>query len=414
MRPPQRSTLVAALLVLAVTAAATQAPGVSARPAATAAIDRQLLAAVERHDVPGVVAMATSRRQVIYRGAFGMADVGNARRMTPDTLFRIASMTKAVTSIAAMQLVEQRRIALDDPVDKYLPSFADLWVFDSFDSATGDYRLRRATTPITIRHLMTHTSGLGYDFTSPIVRDFKPRDGGQNPVGPLLFEPGERWLYGTSTDWLGRLVEAVAGMSLDEYFRRMIFDPLGMSDTLFNVPSFKEPRLATVHRRQQDGSLVEQPRQAPRPVIQFNGGGGLYSTAGDYIKLLQMLLNGGLLGRARILSAETVAAMGRNQIGALGVTTLKTAMPERSNDFSFIADGRDRWGLGFLITADRVQGKRSVGSLSWGGIDNTYFWVDPVRGVGGVIMMQVLPFADPLALKVYDSFERGVYQLPPS
>jgi len=374
-------------------------------------IDQELRAAIERHDVPGVVAMAATKNRILYQGAFGMADVATARRMSTDVIFRLMSMTKVVTSVAAMQLVERGRLGLDDPVETYLPSFARLWVFDSFESESGDYRLRRATARVTLRHLLTHTSGLGYAFTSPILRDFKPKNSDQNPVGPLLFEPGERWHYGTSTDWVGRLVESVSGLSLDEYFRREILEPLGMTDTFFIVPAYKQPRLATLHRRGSDGRLAEQPRQAPRPVTEFNGGGGLYSTAGDYLRLVQMFLNGGRANGARILSSDSVAAMGQNQIGALGVGAMKTAIPETSNDFSFIADGRDKWGLGFLIAGAPQSGRRSAGSLSWGGLNNTYFWIDQERGVGGVIMMQLLPFADAKALGVCEAFERGVYRL---
>jgi CubicO group peptidase (beta-lactamase class C family) len=184
-----------------------------------------------------------------------------------------------------------------------------------------------------------------------------------------------------------------------------------MEGTFFNVPESKQERLVNINRRSPDGRLAEQPRQPPALVARFNGGGGLSSTATDYLTFLQMLLNGGQRNGVRILAAETVAMMGTNQIGDVGVGALKTAMPERSEDFSFIADGRDKWGLGFLITTDRVPGKRSPGSLSWGGIYNTYFWIDQTRGVAAVIMMQILPFADKQALQVYDAFERGVYRL---
>jgi methyl acetate hydrolase len=388
--------------------------GVTALPLSAQAqqpqlIDRQLGAAVADKTIAGVVAMATDRRGVIYRGAFGAADVATGRPMTLDALFRIASMTKAITSTAAMQLVEAGRFGLDDPVSKYLPDFAHLSVFDAFDGATGAYRLRPATRAVTVRHLMTHTSGFGYPFTSAILRDFKPRAG--DPPEPLLFEPGERWHYGTSTDWLGRLVERVSGETLEAYFRRHIFDPLKMPDTFYNVPSDKQARLAAVHRRAPDGSIVKDQSQPPPTIATPIGGGGLASTADDYARFLRMLLNGGELDGARVLSAATVELMSQNHIGALGVPALKSAMSERSADFTFVADGRDKWGLGFLITADHVPGKRSAGSLSWGGINNTYFWVDPARGVAGVILMQFLPFADPKALAVYDGFERGVYSL---
>ena len=377
-------------------------------------IDQSMRRAVERKDVVGVVVMAADRERVIYRGAFGVADIDEARHLKVDALFRIASMTKAITSTAAMQLVEQGRFAIEDPVEKYLPEFAKLSVFESFDSASRAYRVRPATKAVTIRHLFTHTSGFGYNFTNPIVRDFMPRAGEAYPVGPLVFDPGGRWLYGTSTDWLGRLVEKISDLSLENYFRQRIFKPLGMLDTFYFVPKDKEPRLVTVNRRLADGSIVKDSVQPLTSGFTPIGGGGLSSTANDYIRFTQALLNGGELEGARILSASTVALMAQNHIGALGVSALKTAMPERSDDFSFIADGRDKWGLGFLITADAVQGKRSAGSLSWGGINNTYYWLDPTRGITGVILMQFLPFADRKALALYDAFERGVYQLAES
>jgi methyl acetate hydrolase len=376
-----------------------------------ASIDDEMRRAVERKDVAGVIVMAADRKHVIYQGAFGLADIGEARPLQIDALFRIASMTKAITSTAAMQLVEQGRFAIEDPVEKYLPEFAKVSVFESFDGATGAYKVKPASKPVTIRHLFTHTSGLGYGFTSAIVRDFKPRAGEDYPVGPLEFEPGERWLYSTSTDWLGRLVEKVSGLTLEDYFRQRIFTPLKMTDTFYHVPKDKEARLVTVNRRQADGTMVKETVQPPTSGFTPIGGGGLSSTAGDYIRFTQALLNGGELDGARILSSGTVALMGQNHIGAIGVPALKTAIPARSDDFSFIADGRDKWGLGFLITSDAVPGKRSAGSLSWGGINNTYFWLDPARGITGVILMQFLPFADRKALALYDTFERGVYQL---
>lgn len=377
----------------------------------TASIDKVLGDAVRRGDTPGVVAMAADRHGVIYQGAFGVADTSNARPLTTDAIFRIASMTKPITSVAAMQLLEQGRFSLEDPAEKYLPELAHLSVFESFDPKTGAYTVRPAKKTVTIRHLLTHTSGLGYNFTSPIVRDFKPRAGEEYPAGPLLFEPGERWVYGTGVDWMGRLVESISGKTLEEYFRERIFGPLAMDDTFYNVPDGKQRRLVAVHRRRIDGTFERDPNQPPFAVTRFNGGGGLASTAVDYTHFLQMLLNGGAWNGARILSADTVAAMSKNHIGTVGVGALKTALPERSSDFTFVNDGRDKWGLGFLITTDQQAGKRSAGSLSWGGINNTYFWVDPARGIAGVILMQFLPFADSKALAVYDSFERGVYQL---
>jgi CubicO group peptidase (beta-lactamase class C family) len=406
------SIVAASLLTAGVGAAQRSQVGVRATPAAS--LDQTLSAAVTRGDVPGLVVLAATRDRILYQGTFGKAEVGRDRPMTADALFRIASMTKAVTSVAAMQQYERGHFALDDPAEKYLPELANLMVFESFDQATGAYKVRPAAKKVTIRHLLTHTSGLGYGFTSPTLRDFKPRDGEKYETGPLLFEPGSQWIYGTGVDWAGRLVEKLSGKNLEEYFHERIFTPLGMSDTFYNIPEIKQARRVTVHRRQDgraDAPLTEQANQPQRPATTFSGGGGLSSTASDYIRFAQMILNGGTLDGARILSADTVALMTKNQIGDVGVSALKTAQPDLSRDFTFIDDGRDKWGLGFLVTTSRVAGKRSAGSLSWGGIYNTYFWIDPARGIAAVVMMQLLPFADTKALAIYDIFERGVYDL---
>jgi len=382
-------------------------------PAGDAAIDAALRSAVERNDVPGVVALVTNRDRVLYEGAFGVADVGTKRPVAKTSLFRIASMTKPVTSLALMQLVEQGKVSLDDPADKYLPELVGLKVIQSFEPATGEYTVRPAATRATVRHFLTHTSGLAYPFTSSIWRDFKPKAGEVYPFGgPLLFEPGERWHYSTSTDVVGRLVEVISGQKLEDYFRQHIFVPLKMYDTSYNVPPEKGARLVAAQQRageRMDGTIVLQSPQPGLEIAAPIGGGGLASTANDYGRFVRMLLNDGQLEGVRVLKAETIALMSQNQIGSIGVPALKTALP-RSADFTFIADGRDKFGLGFLITSDAVPGKRSPGSLSWGGINNTYFWVDRSRGIAGVILMQYLPFADAKALAVHDAFERATYQ----
>ena len=377
---------------------------------ARAAVDKVLSDAVARGDVPGVVAMVTDRNGVLYQGAFGMADVGTGRPMTVDTIFRIASMTKPVTSLAAMQLVEQGRLSLDDPAEKYLSQLANLKVFETFDANSGAYTVRPAKRAPTVRHMLTHTAGLGYNFTSAIARDFKPRAGETYAAGPLLFDPGEQWLYSSGIDWAGRIVEKLSGKNLETYFRDHIFGPLGMSNTSYSVPDDRQRRMTVVHLRRPDGMFQVDPAQPPMLVAQPIGGGGLASTGSDYVRFLQMLLNQGTLNGARIASRETIAVMGRNQIGSVRVRALKTAMPERSSDFTFVADRRDKWGIGFMIAADRKPGGRSAGSLSWGGLYNTYFWIDRERGIAGVILMQFLPFSDSKALAVYDAFERAVYQ----
>jgi CubicO group peptidase (beta-lactamase class C family) len=404
---PVRFATAVVALVLAGTAYARQPE--PARPS-SAAIDAVLAGAVARGEVPGAVAMATDRRGVVYQGAFGVADVASGRPMAVDTIFRIASMTKPITSLAVMQLVEQGRVGLDDPAEKYLPQLANLKVFETFDARTGAYTLRPAATAPTVRQMLTHTAGLGYNFTSPIVRDFKPRAGEAYPAGPLLFEPGDEWLYSTGIDWAGRIVEALSGKNLETYFHDHIFAPLGMVETSYNQAEDRRRRFSFVHRRRPDGTFQVDPVQPPMAVTQFIGGGGLASTGPDYLRFLQMLLNEGALNGVRIASADTIAEMGRNHIGAVGVRAVKTAMPGRSSDFTFVADGRDKWGIGFMISADGKPAGRSAGSLGWGGLYNTYFWVDRTRGIAGLILMQYLPFADSKALALYDAFERKVYE----
>jgi methyl acetate hydrolase len=402
------------IIGIGVAAAALDGAANAQNSAASTALDAILRAAVERKDVPGVVALITDRERVLYRSAFGVADVATGRPLALDALFRIASMTKPVTSVALMQLVEQGRLDLDDAAEKYLPELVGMKVFESFDAATGAYQLRPASKPPTVRQFLTHTSGLAYPFTSTIWRDFKPKAGETYPFGgPLLFDPGERWHYSTSTDVCGRLVETISGQRLEDYFRQHIFAPLKMDDTSYNVPEAKGLRLVAQQQRagkNMDGAVELQNPQLGLTIALPIGGGGLASTAEDYGRFVRMLLNGGTLDGARVLKAETVALMGQNHIGAVSVPALTSALP-RSADFTFIADGRDKWGLGFLITSDQVPGKRSPGSLSWGGINNTFFWIDPARGIAGVIMMQYLPFADAKALAVHDAFERGTYQL---
>src|SRR5580704_13711204 len=401
--------------IIGVTMAALTATAEAQTSPASTAIDASLRGAVERKEIPGVVALVTDKKRVLYESAFGVADVGTGRPLKTDALFRIASMTKPVTTTALMQLVEQGKIGLDDPAEKYLPELKNPMVVESFDAKTGDYKLRPASRPATVRHMLTHTSGLAYPFTSAIWRDFKPRAGETYPFGgPMLFDPGERWHYSTSIDVVGRLVEVVSGQKLENYFHDHIFVPLKMNDTSYNVPEAKGPRL--VAQQQRDGAKMDGPvvLQIP-PLVGLTiaepiGGGGLASTAEDYGRFMRMFLNGGELDGVRVIKAETVALMSQNQMGTVSVPALKTALP-RSADFTFIADGRDKWGLGFLITVDQVPGMRSPGSLSWGGINNTYFWIDPARGVAGTIMMQYLPFADAKALAVYGTFERGAYQL---
>jgi methyl acetate hydrolase len=398
------------------TATAARAQDATAPGAALARIDTVLRAAADLGEVPGVVAMAATDQGLLYEGAFGARDLGKGPAMTRDTLFRIASMTKAVTCVAAMQLVEQGKLTLEGPLPDIDAALSAPQVLDGFDAA-GAPQLRPAKRPITLRHLLTHTAGFVYEtWNADIVRYVKASGMPSTTTGklaalrlPLAFDPGERWEYGINIDWIGRLVEAVAGRPLEDYVRDHIFAPLGMRDSSFVPAPEQRARQASVHVRKSDGSLAPQPLETGFTAEFYAGGGGLYSTAPDYLTFLQMLLAGGSFNGERILAPETVARMGRNQIGDLEAGILKTSLSARSNDVDLMPGVSLRWGLAAMINLQPGPHGRSAGSLTWAGLYNSYFWIDPARRVAGTIMTQILPFADHRALKLYGQFERGVY-----
>ncbi len=381
-------------------------------------IDSVLREAVERGDVPGVVAMAATSEKIIYEAAYGKRFVGQSEEMTLDSVFWIASMTKPVTSVAAMQLVEEGHLSLDTPASQYLPGFAELQVLEGIDATTHKLQLRPPKRPVTARHLLTHAAGFGYEMWNPLLHDAmvagmlpgieEPGDGFLK--APLVADPGEQWQYGISTNWLGRIVENVRGTDLDQALATHVFRPLRMDDTHFNLPASKVPRLVTLHARQNDGTLVETPRSTPALVTYFDGGGGLLSTAADYTRFLRALLRGGELDGVQILKADTVALMGKNQIGELEAGKMRTVMPQLSNDVDFFPGSANRFGLGFLINTQPVDGGRAAESLAWAGLFNTYFWVDPKQDVCGVLMTQILPFYDAKAIELLGQFERAVYK----
>ena len=383
---------------------------------ANATIDAALKAAIDAGTVPGVVAMATTANGPIYEGAFGVRRLGDAPAMTLDTVFRIASMTKAITCVAAMQLVEQGKLSLDDPVPPIDPGLSSPQVLDGFDAA-GRPILRPAKRPITLKHLMTHTAGFCYgQWNADLSRCIAALDMPLMATGklaamrmPLMFDPGERWEYGINIDWIGRLVEEASGQKLDAYFAEHITGPLGMTDTGFAVTAEQRARQVSVHQRAPDGSLTPQPFEPPMEREFLAGGGGLYSTAGDYLAFLQMLLRGGTLNGRQIIKPETVALMGENHIGDLPAGVLKTNNPPLTNDVDFFPGQPVRWGLGYMLTLDPGPNGRNAGSVTWAGIFNTYYWLDPKRQLAGVIMTQILPFADHDAVALYGAFERGVY-----
>jgi methyl acetate hydrolase len=384
--------------VLASAAAVSAATMLGFGPAARAAddphaaIDQALRRAVDTKEVPGVVAMAASDKGILYQGAFGTRSAAGGAPMTIDTVFRIASMTKAVTSVAAMQLVEQGKLKLEDPVPAIDPALASPQVLDGFDAA-GAPIVRPAKGPITLRHLLTHTAGFTYEvWDANTTRYVKASGVPSMSTGklaalrmPLEFDPGARWEYGINLDWVGRIVEAVSSQPIDVYFREHILGPLGMKDTGFMTSDEQRSRQAVVHQRQPDGSLTPQPLETRQTPEFFSGGGALYSTAPDYLTFVQMLLHGGTCNGAQILRPETVALMSKNQIGDLQAGILKTQQPGRSNDVDFFPGQQVRWGLGYMIN------------------------MEPVKRVGGVIMTQILPFADVQTVKLYGQFESGVY-----
>jgi methyl acetate hydrolase len=386
---------------------------------ARAAISQLLDDAAKRGDIPGVVGLVVDRRGVLYEGASGWLNVGHNLPLSTDAIFNIASMTKPVTSVAIMMLIEQGKLSLDDPVSKYLAGFDNPQVITKFNDADGTYETRAARRTMTIRHLLTHTSGIGYGFSSPILARFlqdRQKQWWEMPFLQdeilLLHDPGEKWTYGTSTRVLGFIVEKITCVSLETYFREHIFSRLNMVDTSFAVAADKQSRVITAYSRI-DLKFLEQPRGVipSVPTPPFLGDAGLYSTAHDYGQFIRMLLNHGHLGSVKILSERSVSIMAQNQIGPVVVSQQPTANPDLTRPFPLGA-GHDKFGFGFQLTAesaDAVQ-YRGPGSLSWAGLYNTEFWIDPRRGIGGVLLMQYLPFYDENAIRTLRAFEAAVYR----
>ncbi|MGY3531716.1 MULTISPECIES: serine hydrolase domain-containing protein [Bradyrhizobium] len=381
-----------------------------------AQIDQVLRQKSEAKEIPGVVAVAATGKDVIYEGAFGKRDLSKSDPMTADSVFWIASMTKAVTSAGAMQLVEQGKLSLDEPIGKLLPDLAAVQVLDGFD-AKGEPQLRPAKKPITLRQLMTHTAGFAYDMWDANLGKYLEKTGTPGIITclnaalktPIMTDPGTRWEYGTNIDFVGKAVEAASGKKLDAYLRDNMFAPLGMSDTAFKISDDMRKRLVGMHARGEDGTLAAIPFELEQNPEFHMGGGGLYSTAADYIKFCQMILNKGKGNGNQVLKAETVATMGQNHIGELTVDKMTTAAPMYTNDVDLWPDIVKKWGLSFLINTAKTPEGRSAGSLAWAGLANTYYWIDPSRDVCGVILTQLLPFADKHSLEAFAGFEKGIY-----
>lgn len=399
--------LLAILLFLDHTTRSAGLPSLSSTGAAS--FDRMFQAAVDKGEIPGVVAAVTNKDQVLYIRAFGKQDVAKGVPMSKDTVFRIASMTKPITSVGIMMLYEQGTLRLDDPVANVLPAYRGREVMATFNEKDATYTTRPANREITIRHLLTHTSGLSYPFTSPTVLAIQTKTGKDPKDLPLLFDPGTKWNYSPATGVLGDVIVKLSGQSLEEWDQARIFRPLGMVDTSYTPAPGKAARLATVHQREATG-LVEN-ANPPLYTPDVRGDGGLVSTASDYAAFLQMLLDEGSWHGKQLLKPQTVRLMTSNQIGSVVVDTMPAAIPRRSASFPFGA-GKDKFGFGFQLTVTdgaRTH-ERGAGSYTWGGINNTHFWVDPKNGIGVVILTQVLPFYNATSMEVVNRFERLIYE----
>jgi CubicO group peptidase (beta-lactamase class C family) len=365
-------------------------------------LDALLDDAVAANRTPGVVAMVATADGVVYERAVGLP---------ADTVFAIASMTKPVTAVAVMQLVEAGKVGLDEPAHTYLPELAALQVLE------GGV-LRPPKSPPTVRQLLTHTSGFAYEIFNRDIADLVQSgtlatlftNTGDFLAAPLVFDPGSRFEYGISVDWLGRLVEAVSGQSLDAYMRASIFEPLRMTDTYFNVPAEKQQRVAAQFARLPDGTLAALP-STPPAVEFFSGGSGLYSTASDYSRFTRALLAGGELDGHRILQADTVAMVARNQLGELPLSPIATMDPQVVVAGLVMPGSIDAFGFGFALNRTPLASGRGAGTLSWAGLFNTYFWIDRDNGISAVLLTQALPFGDPGARKLVDDFDSAVYRV---
>jgi methyl acetate hydrolase len=380
-------------------------------------LDKVFSQAVESRAMPGIVAAVATDAGLIYEGAFGKRTLGQPASMTADTVVWIASMTKAITAAAAMQLVERGKLNLDRPAVEVVPDLDKARVLEGFDAA-GQPRLRLPSRPITLRHLLTHTAGFSYEIWSPDIARYQTAT---NTPGittctnaalttPLLFDPGDRWEYGISIDWVGKMVETASGQKLDRYFQENIFRPLGMYDTSFKISPSQRARLASVHQRDDKGALAPIEFEIPQEPEFLMGGGGLYGTAQNYLAFAQMIMQGGTFKGSQLLRPETVALMSQNHIGTLEIPPMRSAIPPLSNDIELFPGITKQWGLSFLINGEPLPTGRSARSLAWAGLANTYFWIDRTKRVSGVFLSQVLPFFDATAVDLLTTFETEVYR----
>ena len=380
-------------------------------------LDACLKRSTDSGDVPGVVALVADAKGVIYEGASGVRSIGGNAPMTLDTVAWFASMTKAVTAAAAMQLVEQGKLDLDAPAAKVCPELGKVKVREGWDAA-GKPQLRAPKSPVTLRQLLAHSAGFAYEIWNADVARELEMAGKPNVISgaratldrALVADPGTEWNYGIGIDWAGRMVEETSGLRLGAYFEKNLFAPLGMRDIAFQLNGSMRERLSAMHARLPDGSLTAIPFELPAAAELDMGGHGLMGSLPNYLRFLRAILNGGTLDGNRVLEAKTVAAMGQNQIGEINVGAFHTVAPTLSNDGEFYPGMPCKWGLSFLINTHKTPEGRSAGSLSWAGLANSYYWIDPERQVTGVLLTQIMPFFDAKAVSLYREFEKTVYQ----
>ncbi|MFE1597605.1 serine hydrolase domain-containing protein [Methylobacterium sp. ID0610] len=382
-----------------------------------AAVDNILRdAVVSNSGVSGVVAMATDRTQTFYEGAVGKRQLGHDAEMTTDTVFAIFSTTKAITGTAALQLVEDGHLDLDAPAKKYLPEIGRLQVIEGFDES-GEPQLRAPKRDITTRMLLTHTAGLGYDFFNSTYARLAQEKGQPSIITasraalttPLLFDPGDRWEYGSNLDWCGQVIEAIVGERLGDVFQARIFEPLGMQETAFSLSETMRERVAGMHARHADGTLSAMPFELPPEPEIHMGGHGLYSTVGDYMRFIRMWLNDGQGEKGQVLQADTIRMAEQNHLHGQSVTMLPGVIPALSNDAEFFPGLQKSWGLTFMINDEEAPTGRPAGSLGWAGLANLFYWIDRRNGVGGFWATQILPFGDPASFGGYLAFETALY-----
>lgn len=357
--------------------------------------------------------MTASANRVQWSGAAGNA--GPAGAATENTIFRIYSMTKAIASTAAIMLVDRGKLQLDTPVETVLPEFGRIKVLEGFDGTTP--RLRAPRTRCTIRHLLTHTSGFVYHVINPDVLKYLEVTGtpdimtGLNAslFSPLVFDPGTDWGYGIGIDWVGRVIEAIDGRTIDQFCTKEIFEPLGMRNTTFEVSDSARKTLASVYTRAESGDFIEIPFSPPERPEFYGMGGALYSTAPDYMRFLRSFLQGGALDGERILSTESIELMLDNQTRYLTLSPMTLAIPPVGLTFEMLPGVPKSHTMGFMRTEDDAPGMRGRGSLGWCGLLNTHFWFDPKASLAALFMTQVAPLADFRVRSTYADFERAVY-----